>query len=85
MKASYPETFVPFLDGGLVVARVRLEKLQIFFGQFRLATETGAHFSSASVSVLRCIVTWFLFFCSSRDQSGRFACARVCRTTTTID
>ena len=40
MTASYPETLVPFLDGGFVVTSVRLEKLQVLFGQLLFAAET---------------------------------------------
>lgn len=39
-EVSHLEALVPLLDGGLVVAGVRLEELHVFFGQFFFAPET---------------------------------------------
>lgn len=38
---THPESLEPFLNGGLIVARVLFQVLQIDFGNFLLAPETA--------------------------------------------
>ena len=39
-RHTHPESLVPLLDGGLVIARVRLQELEVLLGELLLAAHT---------------------------------------------
>lgn len=64
---AYPETFEPFLDGSLVIARVFFQILQVYFGDLLLGSKT-THRSAAGQSTTHlsvCLFARSLIICLS--------------------